>query len=155
MLQATPRMVNRVHEETGLLVHHLDVCDNSGLEVLRMDHIHVTVTIPRMHWRLYHEGIAQNTITPELDDIDKAYTDDVIKRIVEHKYIVTSGLVERIVRLAALKHRNADIYRYEWCVNVEEGTLTIDYHSDKRTLGIAKLFHGATFDIEYIENVLG
>lgn len=153
MLQATPRMVDRVYAETGLLVHHLVVNDGGTLGVLRMNHIHVTVAIPREHWRQYHEGIAQNTITPGLDDIDKAYTNDVIKLISEHKYSITSELVEQIVRLAADKHSCADMYQYAWANDVDDGTLTIDYYTAKRTLDVTKLFKGAAFDIEYIENV--
>lgn len=155
MLQATPRMIDRVYAETGLLVHHLVVNDGGTLGVLRMNHIHVMVAIPREHWRQYHEGIAQNTITPELDDIDKAYTADVIKLITEHKYSITSGLVEHIVTLAARKRRYDDIYRYEWGNDVERGTLVIDYHTDKRILDVTRLFNGAAYNIEYIENVLG
>lgn len=155
MLQATPRMIDSVYAETGLLVHHLVVNDGGTLGVLRMDHVHVTVAIPRERWRQYHEGVAQNTITPELDDVDKIYTAEAIKLITEHKYTVTSQLVERIVILAAKKHRQADMYRYEWGYDTDAGTLTIDYHTDKRILDITRLFNGAAFNIEYIENVLG
>lgn len=152
MLQATPRMIDKVYGATGLLVHHLDVVD-SDFSVLRIDRIHVVVCIPRVHWGIYGECVGQNQITPELADIDKDYTAKAIEQITAHKYQVTSTLVSNVVSLAADMHKNQDMYTYEWSFNGEINTFTVNYYSGQTTLEVAKVFKGAQYDREYIERM--
>ena len=152
MLQATPRMIDRVYDATNLLVHHLVAVD-SEFSVLRIDRVHVVVCIPRAHRDTYSECISQNHITPELDDIDKDYTAKAIEQITAHRDQVTSTLVSNVVSLAADMHKNQDMYTYEWSFNGEVNTFTVNYYSGHATLEVAKLFKDAQYDREYIERM--
>ena len=138
MLQATPSMVNRVHEETGLLVHHIEV--GTELSVTRMDHVHISVTIPEEDWPKYRIANEDNYITPELRLLDDEHIEMVLQLVEEGKY----NLSERIIHYV-LKELS-----YEYTVYPKEGRLIVTHFNKQHVFNIAKLFNRTEFNNEYI-----
>ena len=143
MLQATPSMVNRVHEETGLLVHHIEV--GTELSVTRMDHIHISVTIPEEDWPKYRIANEDNYITPELRQLDDEHVKTVLQLVEEGKYDLSERIIHYIVKEL----------RYEYTVYPKEGRLIVTHFDERHVFDIAKLFKRAEFDNEYIAAFLG
>lgn len=146
MLQATFNMIDRVREETGLLVHHIISSNTNELTVRRMDHIHVEVKIPKHSWFRYVDANKANYISKPLRELDEKYITEVITQIVEVKYEV-SPVIFNYLEL------NKPVAKYSH--NVTKGTITVNYFDESRTFELAKLFKRDAYDRDYINTING
>ena len=144
MIYATPKMIDRLHDETGLLVRHVTEAEDETLRVTRMNHIHIYVEIPKTTWPLYRTANVDNFISPGLRAIDDTYIERVLQIVKDGKY----GLSDQVINLIMADKE------YTYTVNPEEGQLVVTTGVVQHTFEITKIFKGIGLDYDYINAIV-